>query len=60
MASVCTALRAQTLSGHVTPAITMDARFWLLLIARFPSWVSQARRATWAHLPSHLLWTLGN
>lgn len=30
--SVCTALRAQTLGGHVTPSITMDASFcccWL-------------------------------
>lgn len=41
-----------SISGHVTPSVTMAASVWLLLIARFPSWVSQARQATWAHLLS--------
>lgn len=46
-----------SVSGHVTPSVTMDARVRSLSMARPPSWVSQARQATWAHLLSHLLWT---
>lgn len=57
--SACTALRAQTLGGHVTPSITMDAGFRCCWLQGFPSWVSQARRATWAHLPSHLAPDIG-
>lgn len=30
----------------------------LPLITRFPSWVSPSRKATWAHLPPNLPWTL--
>lgn len=36
IASVCTALRAQTLAAHVTPSITMEASFCCCWLQGFP------------------------